>query len=385
MSAVITLARSDEATDARAQGTASSALGEVDSGGRPKFESDPGFLTEVRRRVDNFFRTTGRRDRDCPQMYLKTAVIFAWLGLSYALLIFVATAWWQALLLALPLGLAMAAVGLNIQHDGAHHAYSRFPWVNKLMSVSLDLIGASSYFWHWKHNVFHHTYVNIEGHDTDIDVGAFARLSPHQKRLKFHRWQHLYMWLAYGIMTIRWQLWGDFRDWITGKVGGHKVPRPRGWELAIFLGGKTAFLLGLSIPLLVHPVWVVLMFYVASSLVIGIVMSIVFQLAHCVGEADFPLPGQGTVRMQKPWAVHEVESTVNYARRARVVGWFLGGLNYQIEHHLFPRVCHVNYSAIAPIVKETCREFGVRYAEHETVGAGLLSHYRWLRLMGASA
>src|SRR5204862_2482830 len=89
---------------------------------RPKFDNDNGFLLEVRRRVDTYFETTGRRRRDCLQMYVKTAVIFAWLLGSYALL-FVATAWWQALLVALPLGLAMAAVGLNIQHDGAHHAY----------------------------------------------------------------------------------------------------------------------------------------------------------------------------------------------------------------------------------------------------------------------
>src|SRR5580765_5722853 len=105
-----------EVADARAQGTASPGWLE-DSGGRPKFDKDNGFLTEVRRRVNDFFQRTGRRQRDCPQMYAKTLIIFAGLGLSYALLIFVAATWWQALLLALPLGMAMAAVGLNVQHD----------------------------------------------------------------------------------------------------------------------------------------------------------------------------------------------------------------------------------------------------------------------------
>jgi linoleoyl-CoA desaturase len=350
---------------------------------RPKFDTDNGFLVEVRRRVDNFFETSGRRKQDCLEMYVKTAVIFAWLVGCYALLMFVATAWWHALLIAVPLGLAMAAIGLNVQHDGAHHAYSRFPWINKLMSMTIDLIGASSYFWHWKHDVFHHTYVNIHEHDTDIDVGGFARLAPHQKRRAIHRWQHFYMWFAYGLMTIRWQLWGDFRDWITGKVGDHKVPRPKGWDLLVFLGGKAVFLVGLAVPLLVHPFWVVLVFYVTASLVVGIVMSIVFQLAHCVGEAEFPLP-KDTGRMDKPWAVHQVETSVDYARRSRVVAWFLGGLNYQIEHHLFPRICHVNYAAISPLVEDTCREFGIRYAEHKSVAAGLRSHYRWLRLMGTT-
>jgi len=355
-----------------------------ESGKRPKFDNDNGFLAEVRRRVEEFFRATGRRQRDCPQMYLKTAAIFACLGLCYALLMFVATAWWQALLVAIPLGLAMAAIGLNVQHDGAHHAYSRYAWVNKLMAMSIDLIGASSYFWHWKHDVFHHTYVNIDGHDTDIDVGAFARLSPHQKRHKVHRWQHLYMWLLYGFMTIRWHLYGDFHDLVTSRVGVHKVPRPKGWDLVVFLGGKALFAVGLALPLLVHPAWVVLLFYVTASLVVGIVMSIVFQLAHCVAEADFPLPRESTKRMHKPWAVHQIESSVDYARKSRLAAWLLGGLNFQIEHHLFPRICHVNYPAISKLVEETCREFDVRYAEHESVWTGIVSHFRWLRRMGAA-
>jgi linoleoyl-CoA desaturase len=352
---------------------------------RPKFGDDNGFQPELRRRVDAFFRATGRRERDCPQMYLKTAIILAWLASSYVLLVFVATAWWQALPLAILMGLAMGAVGFNVQHDGSHHAYSRHAWVNRLMAMTAELVGVSSYYWHWKHVIFHHTYVNITGHDTDIDLGGLARLTPHQKRRKVHRWQHLYMWVLYGLMIIRWQLYGDFRDLVVGKVGEHKVPRPKGWDLVVFLGGKAVFYsLAFVIPLLWHPLWVVLLFYAVAATQLGIVMSIVFQLAHCVGQAEFPLPRPETGRMEKPWAVHQVETTVDYARRSRVLAWFLGGLNFQIEHHLFPRICHVNYPAIAGLVEETCREFGVRYAEHESLGAGLRSHVRWLRQMGAA-
>ena len=149
-----------------------------------KFGTNNGFQVELRRRVDEYFRTTGRRQRDCPQMYLKTAIILACFAASYVLLVFVAQAWWQALPLAILLGLAMAAIGFNVQHDGGHQAYSDHPWVNKLMAMTLDLIGGSSYLWHWKHDVFHHTYVNITGHDADIDLGFLGRLTPHQKRLR---------------------------------------------------------------------------------------------------------------------------------------------------------------------------------------------------------
>src|SRR5438067_1978274 len=136
---------------------------------RPKFPKDEvGFLAELRRRVDSYFVDGDRRERDCWQMYLKTAVILAWLATSYALLVFVVPTWWLAAPLSISLAFAMSAVGFSIQHDGGHHAYSKHPWVNKLASMTLDLIGASSYLWHWKHGVFHHTYPNVEGQDTDI-------------------------------------------------------------------------------------------------------------------------------------------------------------------------------------------------------------------------
>ena len=158
---------------------------------------------------------------------------------------------------------------------------------------------------------------------------------------------------------------------------------PRGWDLAGFLGGKCVyFALALIIPQYLHTTWVGLIFYGVVSLVLGIVLSVVFQLAHCVDEASFPVPRPETGRMENSWAVHQVETTVNFARRSRLVTWFTGGLNFQIEHHLFPRVCHVHYPALAPVVEQTCREFGISYRAHPTVWSGVASHYRWLRCMG---
>src|SRR5438128_2700609 len=206
-------------------------------------------------------------------MYVKTAILLGGFTVVYTLLVFVDQTWWQGLLLAVLLGLSAAGIGFNIQHDGGHQAYSDHPWVNKLMAMTLELIGGSSHLWRWKHVVLHHTYVNITGHDTDIDLGLLARLTPHQRRLPYHRWQHLYLWPLYGLLAIKWQLLDDFRKLISG-------------------------------------------------------------------------------------------------------------LNFQIEHHLFPRLCHVNYPAISKLVEETCREFGIKYTEHRSFRAGLASHFRWLRRMG---
>jgi linoleoyl-CoA desaturase len=237
--------------------------------------------------------------------------------------------------------------------------------------------------WRWKHAVIHHTYVNITGHDTDIDFGFMARMTPHQKRLKFHRWQHLYLWLLYGLFALRWHLLGDMREYLSGRINGQRFPRPRGRELAIFVGGKVIFVtLAFGLPILMHPVWVALLFYTVTALVLGIVLSMIFQLAHCVEEAEFPLPAAGSGQIENAWAIHQAQTTVDFARGSRIASWLFGGLNFQIEHHLFPRICHIHYPAISKLVEQTCRDFGVKYAEHASVWAGVVSHFRWLRRLG---
>jgi linoleoyl-CoA desaturase len=351
-----------------------------------KFGTGDRFYAEVRRRVDQFFQATGKSRRDCPQMYWKTAVVLAWFAACYGLLVFVMGTWWLALPMAMLLGMSMAAIGFNVQHDGGHHAYSARAWVNRLMAMSLDMLGGSSYIWARKHNGIHHAYANITGHDDDIDVGIFGRLSPHQKRLRFHRLQQFYMWPLYGFLPIKWQLYDDFRDVVTGQAGGRPYARPKGWDLAVFLGGKAVFFsLALVIPLLLHPVWTVLLFYLAASFVQGVMLGVVFQMAHCVEEAAFPMPHPDTGRMETAWAIHQLETTVDFARKSRLLSWLVGGLNFQIEHHLFPQICHVNYPQISPLVEQTCREFGLKYMAQESLSASIASHFRWLRRMGNSS
>ena len=350
---------------------------------RLKFTGNNDFYVELKRRVDLHMTNNGRRERDCPEMYLKTAIILATFFASYCLLVFMSSTWWQALPLAVVLAFAIAAIGFNIMHDASHRAYSNKPWVNRLAQSSLDLIGGSSYFWRWKHVVFHHTYANIYGYDTDVDLGELGRLTPHHKRLRIHSWQHWYLWFLYGALAVKWSFLDDFRVAIRGRIGEHQYPRLKGRDLAFFLFGKLLFFtIAFGIPLLFHTVWIVALFYIFIAFIVGIVLSVVFQLAHAVEGARFPRP-QTPGRMETPWAIHQVETTVDFARNSRAACWLLGGLNFQIEHHLFPRICHINYPLIAPVVEETCREFGVRYTAHETFRQALMSHFHWLRQMGA--
>lgn len=350
---------------------------------RAKFPTDTtGFQAELRNRVHEYFQRTGLSERGGWRIYFKSFVVFGWMIASYVALVFFAPTLWLALPLAVSLAAAMAASAFCVQHDGGHKAYSNLPWMNKLAALSLDFIGASSYLWYWKHAVLHHTYSNIPGQDTDIELGAVMRLCPQQKRRWFHRWQHLYLWVLYGVMAARWHLWGDFKDVATGTIGPHPIARPRGWDLFFFVFGK-AFSIGwlIVLPLFFHEWWLVLCFYLLVTGVMGVLLSVVFQLAHCVGEADFPSPVDG-MRMENSWAIHQVQTTADFARTSRILTFLLGGLNFQIEHHLMPHVCHVHYPALSPIVEGVCNEFGVRFASHPTFWDGVVSHYRWLKRMG---
>lgn len=349
---------------------------------RLKFNGDNVFQRKLRRRVDAYFKHSGHTQRDSTRLYLKAALILATFVASYVLLVFFAATWWQGLLLSIVLGVATAQIGFNIQHDAGHQAFSERRWVNKCMAMTLDMIGGSSYVWHWKHAHFHHTYTNVDGYDSDINLGALARFSPQQKRHWHHRWQHVYLWVLYGLTAVSWHLHDDFRDVITGTIGKRRFPRPRGKDLAVFVIGKLVFFtLALGLPLMFHSLGAVLLCYGVAAVVAGLLLALVFQLAHAVEEAAFPAP-HAPGRMDTPWAIHQLETTANFSRHSRVITWLVGGLNFQVEHHLFPRICHIHYPAISAVVEATCREHGVPYHANSSFGAGLASHYRWLKRMG---
>jgi len=343
----------------------------------PRYETDHGFHAELRRRVRAYLETERRPERGLASMYAKTAVLGLWLAASYLLLMFGADRPWQAALLSLSLGLAAAGIGMNVMHDGSHGSFSTDRRVNRAMAFTLDLLRGSSFVWKHKHNVLHHTWPNVPGVDDDIDAGVLARLSPAQPRRGLHRFQHLYMWPLYGALAVKWHFFDDFAALATGRLGGQRLPRPGRADLLTLVGGKLAFgAWAFGLPLLRHPASTVAVVYLASAAVVGVTLGVVFQLAHCVPEA-IAAPGR-----PGSWAVCQVESSVDFARGSRLLGWYLGGLNFQIEHHLFPQVCHLHYPGIAPLVEDACRDFGVRYHAEPTFRAALAAHFRLLERLG---
>ena len=348
-----------------------------------QFAPPTAFRKDLDTEVALFFGQQGISRQGSHALWTKTAVLGIWLAVSYGVLVFVARQPWQIALSAASLACAMAGIGFNVQHDGGHRSYAASSAVNRGMAFSLDLMGGSSYFWHYKHGIAHHGYPNVAGFDDDVYIGALGRLTPHDRRFWFHRFQHIYIWLLYALLAIKWQLLDDFRSIIKPGVADTKVPRPARVELLLFWTGKVLFFgLALALPMFFHAWPGVVVVFLFTGAILGLLLGVVFQLAHCLGEAAFaqpPLPGQ---IMERDWATHQVESTVDFARDSGILTWFIGGLNFQIEHHLFPRVCHTHYPALSKIVERVCHTHGVHYTAHTTASAALGSHYRWLRHLG---
>lgn len=347
-----------------------------------RFPSRRAFYREVIERADAYFEGPRRKRRDMPMMYLKSAVLLAWFAGSWALLVFAAASWWQAALCAVSLGLSIAAIGMCIQHDANHGAYSSRPWVNRLFSCTLDLMGVSSYIWRQKHNVIHHTFTNIEGIDTDLRFGSVTRLTAAQPWYPWHRFQHIYCWLMYGLLLPKWVFHEDFLIFFTRKIGPHEIPKLDRGDVARFAIAKVVFIAwSMVIPALFHPIWQVAVFHVIATLTLGSTLGTIFQSAHCVEGVEFPaLPDDGAIEQE--WAAHQLETTADFGRHNAVAAWFMGGLSFQIEHHLFPKVCHLNYAALSHIVDEVAARHQIHVRRRDTVREGIAAHYRHMRALG---
>lgn len=344
-----------------------------------RFAPNTEFERELSRRVNAFFENTSNAKKGLYNMYIKSFLTISWVVVSYCLIVFAALPIWAILLSSVSLSLSLNALSFNVMHDAIHGAYSKYKIVNKLMGHCLDLIGGSSYYWNSKHNYYHHSYPNITGHDGDVEPGVFARFTPHQKKYFFHRFQHFYIWFLYGFLAIKWHFFDDFHIYFTGKLNGFDIKRPKAMDALIFFGGKIFFFIfAIVIPSFYYPIPYVIGFYILIAMMQGMIMSLVFQLAHCVEEAEFPMQDEEAGIMDRTWIVHQIYTTVDFARGNRLLTWYLGGLNYQVEHHLYPQICHLNYPEMSQIVEKTCKEYGVPYSSYALFD-GIRSHYNWLR------
>ena len=346
------------------------------------------FYPTTRKRVDAYFKENNLSPNANWAMWGKVIFFLTGYVVLYSLIISNQFGVWTMLGMAMLLGMFASFIGFNVSHDAMHGALSSRSWVNNLFSSSFYILGASPYVWKITHNIVHHTYTNIPGHDEDIEVApGLIRLDPEDTWHPWHRYQQWYAFPLYGLASLSWVLRKDYLKFFKRKIGQIQSPvHPRREYVTLFVSKFLYYALFLALPLYVLDItwWQLLLGFVIMHVVEGLVLGLVFQLAHVVEGTTFPVPtGQGTI--EEAWAIHQVRTTANFAPRSWLASFLCGGLNRQIEHHLFPKVCHIHYPAIAAIVKQTAQEFDLPYLENTTFGGALLSHYKILKLMGRPA
>ena len=351
---------------------------------RVRFGARGDFARDLESAAEAYFALQGGATarRDMPRMYVKSILILVWFVVSWTVLVFGARNALEGTVAAISLGLSIAGIGMSIQHDANHGAYSRRPWINHLFGATLDVMGVCSSIWRRKHNVAHHTYTNLEGVDFDLDFGVLARLSPTQSHRPWHRYQHVYLWFFYGFLLPKWVFWDDFVILRHRMIGVHKLPPPGAKGLASFVVAKVFFVgWAIVIPAIYHPLWQVVIFHLVAAFALGTTLGTVFQLAHCTTKARFPLPVTSGPQA-KDFATHQLETTVDFGASSQALTWFCGGLNFQVEHHLFPKVCHLHYPALARIVAAAAERHGLRHRSEPTFAGALGAHFDHLRAMG---
>lgn len=346
------------------------------------------FSSELKRKVDYYFKLNNINCFANAEMKVKAVIMVSLLITPYiVLLLFPLPFPWMLLLGAIS-GIGMVGVGFNISHDACHNALSSVSRTNLLLGYSFNVVGISAYLWKIKHNLSHHTYTNIYHHDEDLLESDNVRLSPDAAYKPIHRFQHIYYFLFYPLYSIMWIFSYDLQIFFRFNGNGSSNPNkkhPRS-EVIIFIVSKIAYVVvAMIVPLLfMHGKWwEILLCFLTMHSVAGVIMACVVKLGHIVDNVKHFRPNEKGV-IENSWMVHELETSSNFSMNSKFITWFSGGLNFQIEHHLFPGICSVHYSKINPIVKEVTKKYNLPYNFHETMIAGLRSHYRNLKYFGSS-
>jgi linoleoyl-CoA desaturase len=350
----------------------------------PKFAHVPhSFHTELKNKINHYFEEKGKSHYGNYSLFLKAIILMTCFVAVYTNLVFFTPKTIFALGECVLLGGIVSAIGFNIMHDGAHGSFSKHKWINHFAAFSLNVLGGSSFMWNVKHNIIHHAYTNVDGMDDDIDIQPWMRMSTTQKKYKLHKYQHFYFWVLYCLLYILWIFVLDYQKYFKARIGAMPIKKMSVKDNLVFWGFKlfNAFLyVALPIYKVGFAHW--LIGFLVFTSVAGLVLSLVFQLAHTVEHTAFPMPDVDTNRLEDEWAIHQIKTTANFATNSKIVSWLVGGLNFQIEHHLFPKISHVHYPKISKIIRQACKEHGIDYIEYPKVRIAVSSHVAFLKHMG---
>lgn len=351
-----------------------------------RFGKSVGFRKELNRRVEAMFASENLAPRDNPAMYLKTVIILSWMFSAWAFTLFGPSVYWMKVLGCITLGFAIAGVGFSIGHDANHGGYSNSRRVNLFIGLIYDFIGVSSYLWRCRHNFLHHTYTNILGQDVEIHGNGLVRMSPTMEHQWYHKFQHVFIWFVYPFIPFYWSVADVDLILFKRKYQDNIIPEPKTLELIALLGFKLVwlgFFIGIPIAVGYSPLEAIIGCTI-TYMTYGLWICVVFMVAHVLEPAEFIQPDVETNTIADEWAIFQVKTSVDFAPNNWFLNWYLGGLNYQVVHHLFPHYCHIHYPKIAPILAELCEEYGVKYNVYDTFWETIVANYRWLKKMGTA-
>lgn len=339
------------------------------------------FFSTVKKRVDAYFKENNLSKHANNTMVFKTILLLSTLVILYLIILLQWLPIYLQLLLSILMGITMALIGFNVAHDAIHGAYSSNKRINKILGLSFNVIGANAYIWNIMHNQVHHTYTNISGHDDDIELAnGLVQLSPHHKKNRLQKYQHIYAFALYGLTTLSWFFRKDFYKFFKKNIGSQHYKHPRIEYFNLFFYKFLYYALFIVIPFLLLDItwWQFLLGYFIMNFIEGLVLGLVFQLAHMVQETEIVLANPDNT-IQDAWAEHQMRTTADFATPNKWISYLTGGLNMQIEHHLFPKICHTHYPKISHIIRQTAHEFNLPYHENKTFASALKSHYLFLK------
>lgn len=343
------------------------------------------FFRTLNSRVNSYFKENNIKKTGNWKLHLKTVVMFAIFLTPYFFLLAMDMPFWVYLLLNIVIGIGMAGVGMNVMHDGNHGSYSTKSWLNKFMGGSIYILAGNVYNWQVQHNVLHHTYTNIHGHDEDLEAGRIMRFTKQAEWRRFHKFQHYYSVFLYGLLTFNWAITTDFlqmKRYLKRKLSYGEERSSKFLWTTLIITKVIYFSIWIVIPMILGITWwKVLLGFLVMHYTAGVILSVVFQLAHVVEDISYPEPNdEGEI--ENTWAIHQLFTTANFAPKNWLVNYYTGGLNHQVEHHLFPNISHVHYDKISKIVKETAHEFELPYMEFKTMREAVASHFKHLKELG---
>lgn len=347
---------------------------------RPSFAPRQTFGAAIKAIEKDYFKDTSNKKskRGDWRLWHKSAILLPLFVMAYSVLVFTdINIWTKCILLVLVLAPTTASIGFNIGHDANHESFSEKKWVNDLFSLSFNLVGVDYFGWRTKHNVLHHTFTNIKGADDDVNAPGL-RFHEGQPWKPIHRYQWFYCWFLYSLLFIGWIVQNDLKKYLKRRINGYewKIEK-KNWLILIFTK-IFHFSFFWIIPIIFLGWKQFLVGYIAYTLIVGLTTAIVFQMAHIVEKVTQPTFVEGTP-LEEEWIEHEVATTADFAPDNKVLSWFVGGLNFQIEHHLFPKVSHIHYKALSIEVQKVCKEYGKPYNVYPTFRSAITSHFRKMK------